>query len=144
MRRASRSKSTTISSARRGRPPTVREPSALAELAGRFARFRREHPRGARVPLELRSAALAALKSGVRQGDLCRALGVSWSQVMTWKASDRGAAMPGGGEAAGVRVFSVVDAPIAQRVPSAPDEPLELRLGPWSVSVRLTGPAERG
>lgn len=121
--------------------------SGLAELAGRFARFRREQPRGARVPAELRAAVVAALGQGVRPGELQRACGVTWSQVMTWqarRAGDQGAS--GSAGPTKVRVFSVVDEP---RVPSQPPEStgggaLELRLGPWTVSVRLAGPGSQG
>lgn len=130
-----------------GRAKVV-ESSVLAELAGRFARFRREHRRGTRVPLELRAATLAALRRGVRQGELCRACGISWTQVMTWKAGGGGSAKPPGGAATDVRVFSVVDdetEPVPGLAPrataSAAGPGLELRLGPWSVSVRLAGPA---
>jgi hypothetical protein len=120
-----------------GRPSVVESP-ALAVLVARFARFRREHRRGARVPFELRAATLAALQSGVKQGELCRACGISWTQVMTWKAVGRKLAKPAGGAAADVRVFSVVDEPAAGHAPVvSTDQTLELRLGPWSVSVRL-------
>jgi hypothetical protein len=120
----------------------------LAELEGRFARFRREQPRGARVPEELRAAVVAALGQGVRPGELQRACGVTWSQVMTWQA--RRAGEQGASGSAGptkVRVFSVVDEP--REDPAAPPEStgggaLELRLGPWTVSVRLAGAGRQG
>jgi hypothetical protein len=92
---------------------------------------------------------LAALEKGVAPGDLYRACGVSWSQVVAWKAGDRSApATPQNVEADDIRVFSVVDdQPV--RPPELTDSvghELELRLGPWSVSVRLADPgrAERG
>ena len=111
--------------------------SALAELESRFARFRREQPRGARVPEELRAAVVAAVAQGVRPGELQRTCGVTWSQVMTWQAR----------RAAKVRVFSVVDEP--REDPPQPSEStgggaLELRIGPWTVSVRLAGPGPQG
>ena len=86
--------------------------SGLAELAGRFARFRREQPRGARVPEELRAAVVAALGEGVAPSELQRACGVSWTQVMTWQArhpGDRGTSRSA--EGSEIRVFSVVDEP---------------------------------
>ena len=138
MRSALRLQPTTTHLARGSGRPSVVESSALAELAGRFTRFRQEHRRGTRVPLELRTATLAVLQSGVRQGELCRACGVSWTQVMTWKAGGRESAKPAGGAAPDVRVFSVVDEPAAGHAPVvSTDQTLELRLGPWSVSVRL-------
>ena len=122
--------------------------SGLAELAGRFARFRREQPRGARVPAELRAAVVAALGQGVRPGELQRACGVTWSQVMTWqarRAGDQGAS--GSAGPTKVRVFSVVDEPRedpAEALESMGGRGLELRLGPWTVSVRLAGPGPQG
>jgi hypothetical protein len=92
---------------------------------------------------------LGALQNGVAPSDLYRACGVSWSQVIAWKAGGRAAsAKPTGAGATDVRVFSVVDEqPVHRREPTiSAGHELELRLGPWSVSVRLAdpGPAERG
>lgn len=95
------------------------------------------------MPFELRAAALAAIESGVKRGELCRACGVSWSQLVTWKG---GATKPMGA-AGDVRVFSVIDEPVAGGTTAvASDQVLELRLGSWSVSVRLSHsePVERG
>jgi hypothetical protein len=115
--------------------------SALAELESRFARFRRTQRRGARVPEELRAAVIAAVSRGVRPGELQRVCGVTWSQVVTWqarRAGDQGTS--GGAGPTKVRVFSVVDEP-----PEPMGEHgLELRLGPWTVSVRLAGPGPLG
>ncbi len=121
--------------------------SALAELESRFARFRRKQPRGARVPEELRVAVLAVVSQGVKSGELHRACGVTWNQVMIWKArrSDDQRAS-GSAEPTQVRVFSVVDEPRVEppEVPESMGESgLELRLGPWTVSVRLAGPGRR-
>jgi hypothetical protein len=124
---------------------------ALKPVAELFARFRRDHPRGARVPRELRSAAIAALKAGVAPGDLYRSCRISWSQVAAWKGSEPAAAVPTSAPkrrhrkkparreaprhslSDAVRVFTVADDP--GRVAVGPE--LELRLGTWSVSVRL-------
>ncbi len=117
--------------------------AVLAKLEVRFAEFRRSHAPGARVPTELRTAALAALERGVAAGDLYRTCRISWGQVHAWKAA------AAEGEATDARVFSVVDdAPVHQVEPSLSlGHGLELRLGPWSVSVRLADPGsspERG
>jgi hypothetical protein len=108
----------------------------LVELGKRFARFRKEHPRGARIPDDLRAAALDRLRE-VAPADLYRACGLSFGQVMAWKE----ARSP---EPRDVRVFSVVDEePVPRLAPrataSAAAPALELRVGPWSVSVRLAG-----
>lgn len=136
---SSQSQFTPVPARRSGTAP--RQPATvLADLAERFARFRQGHARGARVPAELREAALAALGTGVAPGDLYRACGVSWSQVAAWKASAHAPPRTrSGGEVANVRVLSVVDdQPLAGRAATARAEhELELRLGPWSISVRL-------
>jgi hypothetical protein len=114
----------------------------VAELGKRFARFREEHPRGTRIPEELRTAVVAALVQGVGSREVERACGVSWGQVRAWQAQREPRAAPV--EEKEVRVFSVVEeAPGAERPPAVAtsEQALELRLGPWSVSVRL---AERG
>jgi len=143
MRRASQS--TPITSGRRRRAPAVREPSALAELEARFARFRQDLPRGTRVPADLRAAALAALREGLDPAVLHRRCGVSSQQVIAWKGGRRSApTKQAAAESPDVRAFSVVDDSI--REPTAGQD-LELRLGPWSISVRLTdlrGAAGRG
>jgi hypothetical protein len=120
---------------RAGRAVVDEKVRALHE---RFARFRAERGRGARVPAELRAAALAALRRGASQGAV-QSCGISRSQLDAWKrraardVADMGRAGP-----EDVRVFSVVDEarPVAGRARAA--EPvLELRAGPWAVTVRL-------
>jgi hypothetical protein len=120
------------------------DPSVLADLEVRFARFRAEHPRGTRVPIELRAAALAALGRGVTAGDLYRTCGIGWSQLEAWKSEHDSVRKRGRRDAAGdVRVFSVVEAePLdRQATVSAVEDEIELRLGRWSVRVRLADSA---
>jgi hypothetical protein len=102
-----------------------------------------EHPRGTRIPDDLREAALA-LSGEVAPADLYRTCGISFGHVAAWKAAKRRRS-----ESPDVRVFSVVDEePVQRREPTGPatTPELELRVGPWSVSVRLAGhgPAGRG
>jgi len=125
-------------------------PAPLLELAKRFEAFRLAHPRGTPISAELREAALAALGNGVAPGDLYRACGISWNQVVIWKARHRFTSTKRRRVAPpDVRVFSVIDEEPA-RPPetkvSALGPELELRLGPWSVSVRVAGcgPEVRG
>ncbi len=142
MRRTS-SLSTSITSAPRGRPRASDTSPVLAELRARFAEFRQDHPARTRVPVELRQAALAALKRGVRPGALYRACGVGWGQIAAWKrARGSTSAKPRAVEPSDVRVLSVVDDP-RTALTSAPSHDLQLRLGPWAISVRLVD-AERG
>ncbi len=125
--------------------------AVLGDLKERFARFRAKHRRGTRVPGELRAATLAALRKGVTTGEVYRSCGVSWGQLEAWKAgrkSSRTRAKKRDAEPADVRVFSVVDGePEAVQRPALGDpldEELELRLGRWSVRVRLAEPARGG
>jgi hypothetical protein len=86
----------------------------------------------------MRAAVLALLRE-VAPGAVYRTCGISLGQVLAWKA--RSAKAPD------VRVFSVVEEEGEKAVPrlaagataSAAAPELELRLGPWSVSVRLAG-----
>jgi len=125
--------------------------AVLSELKESFARFRAKHRRGTRVPGELRAATLAAVRKGVSSGELYRSCGVSWGQLEVWKAgreSSRTRAKRRDAEPADVRVFSVVDtepAPLQRPALVSPlDEEFELRLGRWSVRVRLAEPARGG
>jgi hypothetical protein len=124
-------------------------PSALEDLVDRFARFRSEHPRGTRIPADLRAGALALLDGGIAPADLHRTCGVSWSQVVAWRAADQTVSAivrtsEGGEKNADARVFSVIDECSEGHADSAATSgsALELRVGPWSVSVRLADPAQ--
>jgi hypothetical protein len=110
-------------------------PVTLARLERRFTQFRLEHRRGARYPDELRQAALGLLGA---PDALYRACGLTFRQVMAWRDAGAAPAQVPEIEAGKVRVFSVVDAPIAgvARRPAAPE--VTLQPGQWSVSVRLT------
>jgi hypothetical protein len=128
----------------RRRPRGAESSAALADVEARFGRFRAEHAPGTRVPRELREAAVAALRAGVAAGALYRTCGISWSQLETWKAAQPIAIRTRRRtrRAADVRVFSVVDAKPDQGAAAKPaEQDLELRLGRWSVRVRLADPA---
>ena len=109
------------------RKPTSPEENSrtLSELAAQFAVFRAAHRSHARVPGELREAALAAVDSGIRPYALQRLCGVSASQLSAWREARASSPL--------VRVLSVTDEPLDEPAP----QPLELRLGPWSISIRL-------
>ena len=111
------------------------------ELKRRFARFRRENPRNTRVPDDLRAAVLAAIGRGVTPGLLRRTCGLSTGQLTRWRKSSRAlAASSAPSREEPARVFSLIGA-ATTRPPEVPPHPpadgLELRLGPWSVCVRL-------
>jgi hypothetical protein len=114
------------------------ERSELVEIGRRFARFREEHRPGARIPDELREAALAVLGKAA-PAEVFRACKISFGQVVAWKQAQARAS-----ETKDARVFSVVnEEPVPRLAPtatvSAAAPALELRLGPWSVSVRQVG-----
>mgnify|MGYP001246027547 CR=1 FL=1 len=133
---------------RRRRSVVSENSTMLADVEERFARFRAEHPPGTRVPDELREAALVALRAGVAAGALYRTCRISWSQLETWKAAQPSVILTRrrtrrSAERSDVRVFSVVDtAPSDQGALAKPaEQDLELRLGRWSLRVRLADPA---
>jgi hypothetical protein len=118
----------------------------LARLERRFAEFRAAHPRGTRVPGELRGAALALLDQGVSANRLHAACGVSTAQLRAWRAG-AGQAEREASELGDVRVFSVLDGgPTRDETlaPAGPPVALELRFGPWAVTVRLAEVDHRG
>jgi hypothetical protein len=132
-------------SRRRGNAESSEASARLSELKRRFEEYRRDHPRGARVPVDLKEATLAVLAKGVAAGAISRTCGVSWSQLMAWKGARRSPPRKRANRRAkstpDVRVFSVVDAPIVREASAvSADNALELRFGPWSVSVRLADP----
>jgi hypothetical protein len=146
--------STTVVAPRRERMwRSEQKARSLAELERGFAEFREKNRRGARVPMELRAAVLEAVDRGVGPGKVQHACGVSWSQLAAWR-SERDRSVSGQAlrpaDRKRVRAFAVVDeAPV--RPPHATsttgdDRELELRLGNWSVRVRLAelGPKQRG
>jgi hypothetical protein len=120
------------------------------ELRKRFLRFRRENPRNTRVPSDLRAAVAAAIARGVTPGLLRRTCRLSTSQLTRWRMCSRALApvltpAPSPAGQLPPRVFSVIGEATA-RPPGLPARPpadgLELRLGPWSVCVRLAGPPD--
>jgi hypothetical protein len=125
-------------------PTTDAEPSRRIERLRRdFARFRRTHPLRTRIPDPLRSSALAALQAGEMEADVRRACGVTSDQLAQWaKPQQAGAprqarASQQAAQLLPPRVFPVVDdAAAAPDGREAEPEPLELRLGGWSISVR--------
>lgn len=119
--------------------------SAVAELKERFAVFHRENPPSTRIPADLRAAVVEAIQRGVAPTRLRRSCGLSTGQLTRWRAVARGTKGSGAG-ASRPRVFSVVDTPAraSAAAVAGPPEELELRLGRWSVSVRLARHPDAG
>lgn len=117
--------------------------TALAELEEGFAQFRAQVPSGTRIPEALRALVVAALEAGVSMTSLRRRCGLTREQVIAWQRSARGGAVRRSRAKPEVRVFDVADDPRpASGQPDGPGaQPLELRFGPWSISVRLVGQA---
>ena len=115
----------------------------LAELAERFAAFRRANQRFTRVPRDLRAAVASAMRSGVTPTQLRRTCGVSTSQLDRWRDRPSAGGAPSQVEKECARIFSVVDGippPVSNTTHDTTADALELRIGPWSVSVRLVEP----
>lgn len=97
---------------------------------------------------------LLLLDEGVPPGEVYEACRISWGQVEAWRSKSGLARSEGAGRAEaeerGARVFTVVDdqGPSHHHRLKATADPkpaeLELRLGPWSVSVRLASDAGGG
>lgn len=151
MHKALQSQSTPIRFRREsGRPKS--KFSAVADLAERFEQFRRMHPRGTRIPDDLRLSTLNALETGVSANEVHRSCGVSFSQMAAWKKRRGAGSAPSAASTrsretaeTNVRVFSVVDAPTfgcAEPLvdAGAMEQGFELRVGAWSVRVRLLEP----
>lgn len=119
--------------------------SAVAELKERFAVFHRENPPGTRIPADLRAAVVEAIQRGVAPTRLRRSCGLSTGQLTQWRAVARGTRGSGAGTPR-PRAFSVVDTPARAwaAAVAGPTEELELRLGRWSVSVRLARHSDAG
>lgn len=100
-----------------------------AELTQQFAKFRRAHAPGTRVPDELRAAVCRALDQGVGREALRRTLGLGGNQLDAWQ---QGPIMTKRGGAA--RIFEVADAAVAVER----DGTLELRVGGFSLVIRAT------
>ena len=113
--------------------------ATVDELKERFAVFHRENPRNTRIPCDLRAAVVAAMRRNVTTTRLRHACGLPTSQLARWLAGDQDPA-PSTLRAQHARVFSVVGE-TPPRPPKTTDPPptheLELRVGQWSVSVRL-------
>jgi hypothetical protein len=130
------------------------EHRALEQLRRRFERFRDKTPPTARIPVQLRKAVVVLLQAGVTRSAVQKSCGVSWDQMAQWTRL-YGSSEPRAGDVsrlASARVLSVVgDAPAAvassepRTVSPSPEpirsseptgEPLELRFGGWSITVR--------
>lgn len=119
----------------------------LAQLAQDFLALRAAQGRCKRVPDTLRSAVLEALGAGESMRTLRRVCGVTRGQVEDWQKSRR-RRLKARREPAQVRTFAVVDqrpdaptdaAPEPEPKPEpASEQTLELHVGAWSVSVRLS------
>jgi len=116
----------------------------LEQLRRRFEAFRDANPPTARIPVPLRKAVVALLQEGLTRSAVEKSCGVSWTQMDQW--AELYGAQPSLGDlppSRAARVLSVVDdAPRPVETSEPPVEPLELRLGRWSITVRPVGNAQ--
>ena len=90
------------------------------------------------------------LGAGFAPAELHRTCGISWSQIVAWRAADRTvSAVERTADSAekdtDARVFSVIDESSDRRADNSTatfGHTLELRVGPWSVCVRLADSAQ--
>ena len=108
----------------------------LEHLSERFARFRRNHPRGSHIPESLQIEVAQAVSEGVSPTVVCRACGVSWVQVHRWQERHEPRGRGNLGPVAAPRVLSVVP---SDR-PGTGEAELEfsLTVGAWQMRIRLT------
>jgi hypothetical protein len=109
----------------------------LEQLAEAIAAYRGGNP-GRRLPEGLRAQVVAALDAGVSKSAIIKACKLSWSQVTGWhRAAVGGRVAPAADAVAAAspaRVLSVVDTDRCEA--SVLDGEVELRIGPWRVSLR--------
>lgn len=114
------------------------------DLRQRFARFRRANTARSRIPEDLRQAVLLAIRQGVAISALQRELGVTAKQVDVWRQSANGTALADAPSSTleRARVFELAERPDGDEHAGGQrgdaGEMLELRLGAWSVTVRLS------
>lgn len=132
----------------------------LEQLQIAFEGFRQRSRPRARILPELRVAALEALGSGVAPDRICRACGVARKQLDRWRQladEAKSGESRGASPAPAPKVLSVVRDEVVGPAPVAPsavreqsgsadlggDIELDVRLGSWGLSVRLTPIASR-
>lgn len=109
-------------------------------LRRRFAKFRREHESGTRIPDSLRHAALAAVRSGLsKESEVRRTCGITSDQLARWRKHQEASSQAREVDGQAPRIFPVVDdlAGMGMRQAGAPvQQDLELRLGGWAICIR--------
>jgi hypothetical protein len=121
-------------------------PKRVERLQRSFARFRREHPSGTRIPDGLRKGALTAMDNGASEAEVRRACGVTSEQLAQWRNRQEGCRGSGGQErpvVAEPRMFPVVDDETVVGNNAEGLRELELRLGGWSICIRQEPPCCR-
>lgn len=110
---------------------------SLENLRKQFVEFRRKHRSRTRIPTSLRTEALEAVRKGAGWTEVCRACGVSSSQLDTWQRR-LGASSPDVSasiERDEAQVFSVETDTAIPNEGNA-EQRLEFRLNGWSISLR--------
>lgn len=112
------------------------EAATLEEVAKQFAHFRQTHQKGARIPQELREAVEKLAEEGISLTEVLPACGLTLWQYQRWHKNQSNKIKNQKSESreSAVRVF-----PVANENSGHCDrsQELELRLGPWSVSIKL-------
>lgn len=126
---------------RHSRPIAQGEDVAVEQLRRRFAKFRQERRSRTGFPDTLRGAVLAAMQQGVTAREVRRACGVTARQLEQWRQGRGSVVAPVQQAVEPAQMFSVTHDALSQDGGVNAGErrqPLELRLGDWSVSIRMT------
>jgi hypothetical protein len=120
-------------------PSTSDSVELLAHLESRFSVFRRNQQSGRKLPTALRRAVLDALAKGISTTAVRQACGVTNRQLMLWHRADKLRTIePIKTVSVSPRVLPVLESPETKR--SANEVELDMRVGPWCLSLRLDAP----
>jgi len=122
-----------------------RKTARLEELKGAFAAYRARFPNAStrRYPRDLRRKVLLALDAGLPTGDVLSACRITNAHLRRWQGEQDREKAEGIVEAEPARVFEVAPNPAPELAGSGP-ESIEIRIGRWSLELRLEQSSAHG
>jgi hypothetical protein len=115
----------------------------LERLRRGFSEFRRTHRSRARISQTLREATLEAIRQGTEEQEVMRVCGISKEQLVRWRECTGERWKRDGADETRPLVFPVVEDFCGARQLGGGGaevaEPIELRVGRWSISIRPLG-----
>ena len=109
----------------------------LDKLATQFEEFRLGHRPRATIPDELRKAAVSTVGDVVSASAVAKKCGLSCSQLRKWKRVYFGEATEHEVPNDDIQILSVTEPLPEPPIRAANSETLELKIGSWSVSIKL-------